>query len=30
MNEVMEEEIDICNKEFLRLYGKAIDIESIS
>jgi len=27
MNEVMEEEIAICNEEFLKLYGKPIDIE---
>ena len=30
MNEVMEEEIDLCNEEFLKLYGKPIDIELIS
>ena len=30
MNEVMEEEIAICSEEFLKHYGKAIDIESIS
>jgi len=27
MNEVMEEEIAFCNSEFLRQYGKAIDLE---